>query len=636
MSRPYQVLARKWRPQRFDDVIGQVGVTQTLRNAIARERIAQAYIFSGARGVGKTTTARILAKALNCLASERPTPDPCGTCEACEEIAAGRDIDVIEIDAASNTGIDNIREVIINSLAIGPARDRFKVFIIDEVHMLSTSSFNALLKSVEEPPPHVVFMMATTELHKIPETIRSRAQEFEFRTIGTKVIADQLAAIAGREGLTVDADALTLIARAADGSMRDALSAFDQVIAFSGGHLTASDVSTVLGLIARDALMEMVEIVADARAGDVFDAVGRLVEGGQDLKLVCRELAALVRDLLVVRIDASRLEDAELAPDAARLSALAARFSREDLLRAFDVLARAEQDIRFASQPRFHLEMALLKWIHLGQLQPLADVLAALGGPTVQGSGSSGGGRTVIPRPSASGGSGQRAGGTSGDSTPRRSFTERANALVEQAEREVSRSAVPTPAAPAPAPAAPAPAPAPASEPAPAAAPERAPAAATAPPVPAPAAAAAPPVPPTASSTPLVDPLPPAVETPPPAVSTDALVEALKKGNRTFFGTALARARFEANADRLVITLAGNFEQQRVETRRAWIEQIIADACGRRLRLDTRVVVPSAVGEATPGQPDQAQLREQAMQSEAVQAMLDVFPADIRDVEQLG
>jgi DNA polymerase-3 subunit gamma/tau len=584
VSRPYQVLARKWRPQRFDDVIGQVGVTQTLRNALQRQRIAQAYIFSGARGVGKTTTARILAKALNCLASDAPTPDPCGECDACQEIAAGRDIDVIEIDAASNTGIDNIREVIIDSLAIAPARDRFKVFIIDEVHMLSNSSFNALLKSVEEPPPHVVFMMATTELHKIPETIRSRAQEFEFRTIGTKVVADQLAAIAEREGLDVDADALTLIARAADGSMRDALSAFDQVIAFSGGRLTSGDVATVLGLIARDALMEMVEIVADARAGDVFNAVGRLVEGGQDLKLVCRELCALVRDLLVVRIDPARLDDADLVADAPRLSALAGRFSREDLLRGFDVLAKAEQDIRFASQPRYHLEMALLKWIHLGQLQPLAEVIAALGGS---------------PARSGASGSGAPGGGAGGV----RASLGRPVSSAPVVSAPVSTAPVSTaPVSTAP----------------------------TAPPAP---VSPVVPVTPVAS---VSDAPAPAPEAPPAAITTDLLVEALRKGNRTFFGTALARAQFALDGDGVIITLGGNFEQQRVEARRAWIEQTIAETCGRRLRVGTKVAPPAAAPDRPTGQPDQAELRQQAMQSEAVQAMLDVFPADIRDVEQLG
>src|SRR5437870_2373252 len=214
----YQVIARKWRPQRFDDVVGQEAVTRTLRNAIASGRLAQSFVFAGPRGVGKTTTARILARALNC--EKGPTGDPCGVCEACVEIAEGRDIDVLEIDAATHTGVDNVREVIIAGLSIMPVRNRFKVFIIDEVHQLSTPSFNALLKSIEEPPPHVVFMMATTELDKIPETVLSRSQVYEFRTIGTKAIAEQLRKIVDAEGIAVGDQPLLLIARDGDGSMR--------------------------------------------------------------------------------------------------------------------------------------------------------------------------------------------------------------------------------------------------------------------------------------------------------------------------------------------------------------------------------------------------------------------------------
>src|SRR5688572_23973752 len=252
---PYQVLARKWRPQRFDDVVGQQAVTRTLRNAIAGKRIAQAFVFAGSRGCGKTTTARILARALNCI--KGPTPDPCGQCDACIEIAQGRDLDVLEIDAASNTGIDNVREVIISNLAISPARDRYKVFIIDEVHQLSAHSFNALLKSVEEPPPHVVFIMATTELHKIPDTIQSRAQVYEFRTIATTAIASQLRHIADAEGISIAEDALAILARYAEGSMRDAQSAFDQVLSFSGATVTAADVASVLGLVGHDLLFDI-------------------------------------------------------------------------------------------------------------------------------------------------------------------------------------------------------------------------------------------------------------------------------------------------------------------------------------------------------------------------------------------
>ena len=375
----YQVLARKWRPQRFDDVVGQRGVTQTLRNAIARERVAQAFVFAGPRGVGKTTTARILARALNCV--EGPTADPCGECDACREVAEGRDIDVLEIDAATHTQVDNVREVIISGLSIAPVRDRHKIFIIDEVHQLSSSSFNALLKSVEEPPPHVVFIMATTLLDKIPDTILSRSQVFEFRTIGTAAIAEQLRKIVETEKVAVDEAGLALIARAAGGSMRDAQSALDQVIAFASESIGADEVSAVLGLVARDAVLDVAETVAAEAADGVFDLAGRFVEAGYDLRSVCRELARLVRDLMVLKVDARRIADPEIAADAERerLQALADRFSREDLLRGFDVLSRAELDIRNATQPRYHFEMAMLRWIHLRRLVPLTELLDGAG-----------------------------------------------------------------------------------------------------------------------------------------------------------------------------------------------------------------------------------------------------------------
>src|SRR5947207_1256955 len=328
----YQVIARKWRPQRFDDVVGQQAVTRTLRNALTSRRLAQAFVFAGPRGVGKTTTARILARALSCVTG--PTPDPCGVCDACIEIAEGRDIDVLEIDAATHTQVDNIRDVIITGLSIAPVRNRYKVFIIDEVHQLSSHSFNALLKSIEEPPPHVVFMIATTELEKIPETVLSRSQVYEFRTISTKQIAKTLRTIVDEEKITVGEASLQLIARDAEGSMRDAQSKLDQVIAFTGQTIAADDVATVLGLVGRDLVLDALQAVADEDAPASFALAARAVEMGYELRAVCRELSRVVRDLLVIAVDPSRINDPEIAGESERerLKALAARFSREDLL----------------------------------------------------------------------------------------------------------------------------------------------------------------------------------------------------------------------------------------------------------------------------------------------------------------
>src|ERR1700716_2043718 len=379
----YQVIARKWRPQKFDDVVGQTAVTRTLQNALASGRLAQSFVFAGPRGGGKTTTARILARALNCV--QGPTADPCGKCEACVEIKDGRDIDVLEIDAATHTGIDNIREVIISGLSIMPVRNRYKVFIIDEVHQLSIPSFNALLKSIEEPPPHVVFMMATTELDKIPETVLSRSQVYELRTIATRAIAGQLRKIVDAEQITVGEESLQLIARDAEGSMRDAQSKLDQVIAFTGKAMTGEDVATVLGLVGRDLLLDTVQAVADEDAPASFALAARAVEMGYDLRAVCRELSRVVRDLLVLNVDPSRIADPEIAGESERerLTALAARFSREHLLRACDLLTRTEAEIRSAAQPRYHLEMALLRWIHLRKLVAIEDLIAGVGSQRV-------------------------------------------------------------------------------------------------------------------------------------------------------------------------------------------------------------------------------------------------------------
>ena len=372
-------LARKWRPQKFEDVIGQRGVVETLRNAIGSGRLAQSFIFAGPRGVGKTTTARILARALNCV--KGPSADPCGECDSCLEIAEGRDVDVLEIDGATYTGVDAVREVIVEPLSIAPMRNRYKIFIIDEVHRLSKHAFDALLKSVEEPPPYVKFMMATTELDSVPLTIQSRSQVFELKSLPFSSIREQLRGVTEREGVTIDDGALALVARAAEGSMRDALSALDQVLAFTSQDVTAVDVSTVLGLVGRDVQFDVAEAVAREEASAVFTLAGSIVEAGFDLRTVCRELARLMRDLMVIRIDSSRLTDPEIASEGERprMQALADHYSHEDLMRAFDLLSMAERDIRMSSQPRHTFEMALLKWIHLRKLTPIEELIAGGG-----------------------------------------------------------------------------------------------------------------------------------------------------------------------------------------------------------------------------------------------------------------
>ena len=287
-------------------------------------------------------------------------------------------MDVLEIDAATNTQVDNVREVIIDGLAIAPIRNRYKVFIIDEVHQLSShSSFNALLKSIEEPPPHVIFMMATTEQQKIPDTILSRSQIYEFRTISARIVAERLRQIAGEERIEIPDEGLMLLARAGEGSMRDSLSAFDQVRAFAGDTMAVDDVVTVLGLVGRDLVFDMLEATATEDAPAAFALVERAIERGYDLLQLCRELARATRDLLILSVDPKRAADPDVAAEGERdrLVALAGQWSREDLLRAFDLLTKTEQELRLSDQPRYNLEMTLLRLMHLRKLVPLADLL---------------------------------------------------------------------------------------------------------------------------------------------------------------------------------------------------------------------------------------------------------------------
>ncbi len=381
----YQVIARKWRPQTFEEVTGQEAITRTLRNAVEHDRLHHAYLFSGARGVGKTTTARLLAKALNChKTTGKPNPQPCSpddatACSSCVEISESRSIDVLEFDAASHTGVDDIREIILESININPARDRYKVFIIDEVHMLSNSSFNALLKTLEEPPPRVAFIMATTELHKVPDTILSRCQEFEFRTIATQKIYDRLKIIADAEKVNISVDALREIARSGEGSMRDAQSNFDQVISFSGEQIESKDVVAALGLASAEMLTKTAKAIAENKPADVLNVVDDLIGRGQDLRNFCRDLLSFFRDLLIFKMagDAEHLLDtAVLSHDDLRDNS--APFSESDLIRFFNSLSETESKLREATQPRYVLEIGLVKLVEMRRVAPLEKILERL------------------------------------------------------------------------------------------------------------------------------------------------------------------------------------------------------------------------------------------------------------------
>ena len=369
----YEVLALKYRPKIFEDLVGQETVTRTLTHAIQQGRLAHAFLFAGVRGVGKTTTARILAKALNCASG--PTVRPCDECAACTEIAAGRSMDVLEIDGASNNGVEQVREIIDGS-RYAPSRDRFKIYIIDEVHMLSTGAFNALLKTLEEPPPSVKFIFATTEHHKIPDTILSRCQEFEFRTVSPTEIGAQLRKIASSEGVQIAEAALAAIARAAEGSLRDGISSLDQVIAATGTTVEESDVTELLGLIERDVLRDTTRAILDRDTAAILKTVDGLVRSGRDLRYFTSALMQYLRDVLVIQVAPKSPELLEVPGETAHLEELSKELTEEDLLRSLDVLTQAETALRTSPEPRFHLEMALLKISQLRRLAGFEELLA--------------------------------------------------------------------------------------------------------------------------------------------------------------------------------------------------------------------------------------------------------------------
>ncbi len=378
----YQVIARKYRPQNFEQVVSQEHVKQTLTNALEQGRVAHGYIFAGQRGTGKTTVARILAKSLNCHQGEGAAP--CLECASCREIAAGNALDVIEIDAASNRGIDEIRELREN-VRFRPARDRRKVFIIDEAHQITDAAFNALLKTLEEPPEWVVFVLCTTEAHKIPATISSRCQNFTFRMVDFEDIVKQLEWIAASENVEAEPDALSVIALAGDGSIRDSLSTLDQAIAAFGKKLKAAEVRGLLGVVSGEVLEEVAAALLEQSASRVLELADRLTAQGENPQHFCRELARFFRNLLVARVAGAETRlIAAPGEERRRLAALAPRFSEEDLTRYLQLTLNLLRDLHQAPHPRFHLEMGLLKLVHAGRIvgieKALAELDAAAGG----------------------------------------------------------------------------------------------------------------------------------------------------------------------------------------------------------------------------------------------------------------
>jgi DNA polymerase III subunit gamma/tau len=391
----YQVIARKWRPQTFADLVGQEHVTETLKNAIEKDRVAHAYIFSGARGVGKTTAARILAKALNCV--HGPTASPCGVCDSCKDIASGNSLDVIEIDAASNRGIDQIRELR-EMVRYAPAASRSKVVILDEAHMLTTEASNALLKTLEEPPDRVIFVMATTQPEDLEDTIRSRSQHFHFRALTFAEISGRIEHIAKEENLKIESGALAVIARMAEGSLRDALSLLEQARAYCGDTIPDKEVRELLGVVPEDALEELVNAIAEGSADRALGLVHRFQKDGRNLQHFCREAIRHMRNLLIARVSGADSEliaaTADQRPALARAAAL---FGEEDLTRFFQILLQTDDSLRRAPDPRVHLEMGLLRLINAGRLAPLEELLSEMkNGSGGSGTPSSGSGRAAV------------------------------------------------------------------------------------------------------------------------------------------------------------------------------------------------------------------------------------------------
>jgi DNA polymerase III subunit gamma/tau len=583
----YQVIARKWRPATFAEVVGQQHVTRTLQNAIREGRAAHAYIFSGARGVGKTTTARILAKALNCV--HGPTPEPCNQCDVCCEIAAGNSLDVLEIDAASNRGIDQVRELR-DMVRYAPAGGRYKVILLDEAHMLTSEASNALLKTLEEPPDKVVFIMATTQPEDLADTIRSRSQHFHFRALSFAEISEALTSVAQKENLAAEPGALAVLARAADGSLRDALSLLEQARAYCGEQISETQVRELLGLASGEVLGELVAAVEARSAQRVLALVHKLLSEGQNLQQFCREAIGHFRNLLVARVCGVDSNLVAAPPDEKpELARAAAAFSEEDLTRCFQILLQTDDDMRHKPDPRLHLEMGLLRLVNAARLAPLEEVLAELSGNSA-------------PRPKQP----SAPGADLATSNPRvaPAVALQAPALRTPAPQTLAaRAAASAPAAPAPSAAPPSPNPAPDT----------------------------PPASTTRSAEPLTALDAARVSEIKSAILSQQkfLAELVEHASRWELDGGEIRLHFPTEHRALAELLQGRESLEKLRT-------IASRVLGQPLRVCVRLDAGPALSSAVPAEPNTRELRARFEQDPIVRAMLERFGGRISEVKARG
>ena len=378
MATEYQVLARKKRPQVFESIVGQEHITKTLKNAISTGRIAHAYLFTGIRGIGKTTCARVLAKALNCR--QGPTPTPCNGCDICEQITKGNSLDVIEIDGASNRGIDEIRELKEN-VKFAPPTAKYKVYIIDEVHMLTAPAFNALLKTLEEPPPHVIFILATTEAHKLPPTILSRCQRYDFRPMGKEKIFEFLKRVAEEEGIKVEEKAVSLISDASEGSLRDSLSILESIVSVSQGEISYQNVADILGIVDSNLLLFFSEALIAKDPNRIISLVNELYSSGADIKQFCKSFLNHLREMIVTSLSVNeKLSQTAPQSEKNQLKEQALKIPHENWIQLFSIFYEAEKEIRRADNPRILLEVTLLKMLRIETVVPLNKILDQIAG----------------------------------------------------------------------------------------------------------------------------------------------------------------------------------------------------------------------------------------------------------------